>query len=179
MCSLAGKSAVDTWGSTMSCLKLMWLANRSLHGLSLVGIVAVAAGCQSSGTSLGVSSTPIKSDVTHTILGLGNPLTASPSSLPFEISGTGSTSFAGPFSVSTDTLTVRYSYDCSSTGGSGFIAGISSGNQLAPSYDYQSIANVAGVKGAATVTLHPRDVGQDYYLQVGSACRWQIGIAGG
>lgn len=84
---------------------------------------------------------------------------------------------SAPFLVTSGTLTVTYSYDCSSFGGSGnFIADLESGNQASLDSDDQSIANALGSGGSATTTIYPQDVGSDYYLAVNSECSWSVEV---
>jgi hypothetical protein len=80
--------------------------------------------------------------------------------------------------VTESQLTVVYSYDCSSQGGSGnFVADLEYGNQSSSNSDDQTIANALG-SGATnvTTTIYPQDPGHDYYLAVNSECNWTVTI---
>jgi len=82
---------------------------------------------------------------------------------------------SAPFLVSSGTLTVRYSYDCSADGGSGnFIADIETGDQSSLDSDDQSVANALGSGGSAVTTVYPQDVGSMYHLAVNSECSWSV-----
>jgi hypothetical protein len=82
-----------------------------------------------------------------------------------------------PVVVNSGTLTVKYSYDCSSAGGSGnFIADLQTPDQASLSSDDQSIANALGAGGSATTTIYPQDVGSKYYLAVNSECNWSVTV---
>ncbi|HEV2412610.1 MAG TPA: hypothetical protein VGS28_02270 [Candidatus Saccharimonadales bacterium] len=85
---------------------------------------------------------------------------------------------SAPFLVSTSQLTVIYSYDCSSDGGSGnFIADLEYGIQSSNNSDDQTIANALG-SGATniTTTIYPQDPGHNYYLAVNSECGWSVTV---
>jgi hypothetical protein len=80
-----------------------------------------------------------------------------------------------PFLVQSGTVTVRYSYDCASDGGSGnFIADLETGNQAAPGSDDQSIANALSAGGSATTTVYPQDPGSEYHVAIDSECSWSL-----
>jgi hypothetical protein len=101
------------------------------------------------------------------------------SSVLLRMSGSGIQNSA-PFLVTSGTLTVRYSYDCSSSGGSGnFVADLETGNQSSLSSDDQSIANALGTGGSATTTVYPQDTGSDYHLAVDSECDWSVTVKQG
>ncbi len=90
------------------------------------------------------------------------------------LSGSGIRNSA-PFTVSSGTLTVSYSYNCASFGGRGnFVADLLSGNQSSLNSDDQSIANALGSSGAATTHVYPTMVGSKYYLSVNSECSWTV-----
>jgi hypothetical protein len=90
------------------------------------------------------------------------------------LSGSGIKNSA-PFTVSSGTLTVSYSYNCASFGGRGnFVADLLSGNQSSLNSDDQSIANALGSSGAATTHIYPTMVGSKYYLSVNSECSWTV-----
>jgi hypothetical protein len=81
---------------------------------------------------------------------------------------------SAPFTVTSGTLTVRYSYDCSAFGGSGnFIADIETAGQ-GLSGDDQQAANALGSGGSAVTTVYPQDVGSAYHLAVDSECSWSV-----
>jgi hypothetical protein len=82
-----------------------------------------------------------------------------------------------PVTVTSGTLTVRYSYNCSSFGGSGnFIADFQTPDQSSLSSDDQQIANVVGASGSATTTIYPQNVGSRYYLSINSECNWSVKV---
>ena len=87
---------------------------------------------------------------------------------------------SAPFLVTSGTVTVTYTYDCSAFGGSGnFIADLETGNQASLSSDDQSIANALGAGGTATTTVYPQDVGSDYHVAVNSECNWTVTVEQG
>ena len=70
-----------------------------------------------------------------------------PATILLRLSGSGIQNSA-PFTVSSGTLTVHYSYDCSSFGSaSKFVADLETGNQASLDSDDQSIANALGTEG--------------------------------
>jgi hypothetical protein len=81
--------------------------------------------------------------------------------------------------VNDSTLNVAYSYDCSSTGGSGFVAEMISGSPDNPGSDDESIADESGISDSATVTVNPQDTPGNYFLQVNSPCDWTIIVENG
>lgn len=82
---------------------------------------------------------------------------------------------SAPFPVTSGTLTVRYSYDCSAYGSQGnFIADLITGDEGSASYDDQEISNALGESGSDVTTLYPQDVGSDYHLVVTSECTWTV-----
>jgi hypothetical protein len=84
---------------------------------------------------------------------------------------------SAPFMVSGSQVTVTYSFNCASAGGSGnFIADLEYGNQSSPNSDDQSIANQLAPSGQATTTVYPQDPGNDYYVSVDSECSWTITV---
>jgi hypothetical protein len=84
---------------------------------------------------------------------------------------------SAPVNVTQSTLTVTYSYDCSSFGGSGnFIADFISGDPNAGNYDDQQIANQLGSGGSVTTTIYPQNVPGQYHLEVNSECSWSVTI---
>ncbi len=94
----------------------------------------------------------------------------------FAGSGAGS---SAPFLVNTAVVTVQYSYNCPSAGGSeSFVAELISLPSSANG-DEQIIANQISSVGSATATAHPKFVGSDYYLKVNSVCGWSILVASG
>jgi hypothetical protein len=95
-----------------------------------------------------------------------------PAAVLLRLSGSGIQNSA-PFTVNSGTLTVTYSYDCSSFGSSGnFIADLETADQS----DDQSIANALGSGGTTTTTIYPQDVGASYHLSVNSECDWTVVI---
>ena len=104
------------------------------------------------------------------------PAPATPKTL-LSLSGSGIQNSA-PFLVTKSQLTVIYSYDCSSQGGSGnFIADLEYGNQSSQNSDDDTIANALS-SGATnvTTTIYPQDPGHDYYLAVNSECNWTVTV---
>jgi hypothetical protein len=96
-----------------------------------------------------------------------------------QLSGSGIQNSA-PFLVNSGTVTVKYTYDCSSAGGSGnFIADLEAGNQASLGSDDQSIANALGASGGATTTVYPQDVGAEYHVAVNSECNWSLVVTSG
>lgn len=94
------------------------------------------------------------------------------------LSGSGIQNSA-PFHVGSGNLTVSYSYDCSSFGGSGnFIADLLYGNQSSLDSDDLSIANALGPGGQATTHVYPQYPGRSYYLSVNSECNWTVTVKG-
>jgi hypothetical protein len=92
------------------------------------------------------------------------------------LSGSGIQNSA-PFLVTSDALTVTYTYNCSSSGGSGnFIADLETGSPASLNFDDQIIANALGTGGTATTTIYPQNPGQDYHLAVDSECDWTVKI---
>jgi Protein of unknown function (DUF732) len=84
---------------------------------------------------------------------------------------------SGPVMVTQSSLTVHYTYDCSSFGGSGnFIADFETANQASLSSDDQTIANALGAGGSATTTIYPQNTGSQYHLAVNSECDWSVTI---
>jgi hypothetical protein len=81
--------------------------------------------------------------------------------------------------VNGSTLNVYYSYDCSSTGGSGFAADMIGDSPDNPGSDDESIAHESSTGGSATVTVNPQDTPEGYYLQVNSRCDWTIVMENG
>jgi phage replication-related protein YjqB (UPF0714/DUF867 family) len=74
---------------------------------------------------------------------------------------------------------VYYSYDCSSTGGSGFTADLINGTASNPGSDDQNIANESDSSGSTTVTVNPQDAPGEYFLKVNSPCDWRIIVENG
>ena len=83
---------------------------------------------------------------------------------------------SAPFTVNSGTLTVYYTYDCSSQGTGNFIADLISGSPGSLSYDDQSIANELSSGGSKTTTIYPQDTGQQYHPEVNSECNWSVKI---
>jgi Protein of unknown function (DUF732) len=84
---------------------------------------------------------------------------------------------SGPVVVTQSSLTVHYSSDCSSFGGSGnFIADFQTANQASLNSDDQQIANALGPGGSATTTIYPQNQGAEYHLAVNSECNWSVTI---
>lgn len=84
---------------------------------------------------------------------------------------------SAPFLVDSSQVTVTYSFNCSSFGGSGnFIADLEYGNQSSLNSDDQSIANALAPSGQATTTVYPQDPGNDYYVAVNSECSWTVEV---
>lgn len=99
-------------------------------------------------------------------------------SVPVQASAYGSATTV-PFMVNDSTLSVSYSYDCSSTGGSGFVADMISGSLDNPGSDDEPIANESGTSNSATVTVNPQDTPGNYFLKVNSPCDWTIVVENG
>lgn len=103
------------------------------------------------------------------------PKAAGPTVL-LSLSGSGIENSA-PFLVTESQLTVTYSYDCASAGGTGnFIADLQSGNQSSLGSDDQSVANALGAGGTVTTTIYPQNPGTDYHLAVNSECNWTVTV---
>jgi hypothetical protein len=86
---------------------------------------------------------------------------------------------SAPFNVGGGPLTVTYSFNCSSFGGSGnFQADLYYGNQASLNSDDLSIANALAVSGHQTTTVYPQYPGKDYYLSVNSECSWRVKVTG-
>ncbi|MGC1783606.1 MAG: DUF732 domain-containing protein [Acidobacteriaceae bacterium] len=84
---------------------------------------------------------------------------------------------SAPFLVNSSQVTVTYSFNCASFGGSGnFIADLEYGNQSSLNSDDQSIANALAPSGQTTTTVYPQDPGNDYYVAVNSECSWTIKV---
>jgi hypothetical protein len=99
-----------------------------------------------------------------------------PPKVLLNMSGSGIQNSA-PFLVSTSQVTVTYSFNCSSFGGSGnFAADLEYGNQSSLNSDDQSIANQLAPSGQATTTVYPQDPGNDYYVSVDSECNWTVKV---
>jgi hypothetical protein len=96
----------------------------------------------------------------------------------FQTSEPGSATTA-PFMVNDSTLHVSYSYDCSSTGGSGFVADMINGSPNNPGSDDETIANESGTGDTATLTVNPQDTPGNYFLQINTPCDWTITIENG
>jgi hypothetical protein len=80
--------------------------------------------------------------------------------------------------VTQPVLQVKYSYDCSSSGGPGnFIADFETANQDSLDFDDQSIANALSAGGVDTITIHPQKTGSEYHLAVNSQCDWSITVS--
>jgi hypothetical protein len=80
--------------------------------------------------------------------------------------------------VTQPTLQVKYSYDCSSSGGSGsFVADFETANQNSLDFDDQSIANAISTGGEDTITIYPQKTGSEYHLAVNSQCDWSITVS--
>ena len=85
---------------------------------------------------------------------------------------------SAPFQVPSQ-VTVKYTYDCASTGSTGnFVADLLYGNQSSLGSDDQSIANELGAGGTQTTVVYPQDPGHDYYLSVNSECSWSVTVTG-
>jgi hypothetical protein len=95
--------------------------------------------------------------------------------LSFSGSGIGN---SAPFTVDSGTLTVHYTYDCSSQGTGNFIADLETGNQASLNSDDQSIANALGAGGTVTTHVFPQNLGSDYHVSVNSECNWTITVKG-
>jgi hypothetical protein len=99
-----------------------------------------------------------------------------PPQVLLNMSGSGIQNSA-PFLVSSSQVTVSYSFNCSSFGGSGnFQADLLYGNQSSLNSDDQSIANQLAPSGQATTTVYPQDPGNDYYVSINSECSWNIQV---
>lgn len=121
----------------------------------------------------------------------GDPGGLSAPILPVQSSGTGAgggvsvrasahySAYTVPFRVNDSSLNVSYSYDCSSTGGSGFAANMISGSPDNPGSDHKTIADESGTSGSATVRVNPQDTPGNYFLQVDSQCDWKIVVKNG
>lgn len=84
---------------------------------------------------------------------------------------------SAPFLVNSSQVTVTYSFNCSSFGGSGnFIADLEYGNQSSLNSDDQSIANQLAPSGHATTSVYPQDPGNNYYVAVNSECSWSVKV---
>jgi Protein of unknown function (DUF2510) len=104
---------------------------------------------------------------------------AQSSGVLFTFSGSGIRNSA-PFTVNSQVVTVRYSFDCSGAGGQGnFIADMVSGSPGSGNYDDQSIANQLGSGSSQTTTIYPQDPGSSYHLEVHSECSWSITLTTG
>jgi len=80
--------------------------------------------------------------------------------------------------VTQPALRVKYSYDCSSLGGSGsFVADFETANQNSLDFDAQQIANALSPGGAETITIYPQKTGREYHLAVNSQCDWSITVS--
>ena len=112
-------------------------------------------------------------------MSFGAPPGETPSDVIKSFHGNGSRNSA-PFLVDASTVTVAYSYDCSAVGGSGtFAAEIISVSPGSLGYDEQLIANEAGVRDGARLTLYPQQAGGNYRLRVSSDCAWMISVTNG
>jgi hypothetical protein len=86
---------------------------------------------------------------------------------------------SAPFNVGGGPLTVAYSFNCASFGGSGnFQADLYYGNQASLNSDDLSVANALASSGHQTTTVYPQYPGKDYYLAVNSECSWKVKVAG-
>jgi hypothetical protein len=94
-------------------------------------------------------------------------------SVPVQASAYGSATTV-PFMVKDSTLKVGYSYDCSSTGGSRFVAKMISGSPGNPGSDHEGIVDESGASGEAYVIVNPHDTPGTYFLEVKSPCAWTI-----
>ncbi len=70
---------------------------------------------------------------------------------------------SAPFLV-LGTLTVHYTFDCSSQGTGNFIGDIETGNQASLNSDDQSFANELSGGGSKTTHVYPQEPGHDYRL---------------
>jgi hypothetical protein len=86
---------------------------------------------------------------------------------------------SAPFNVGGGPLTVSYSFNCASFGGSGnFQADLYYGNQASLNSDDLSVANALARSGHQTTTVYPQYPGKDYYLSVNSECSWNVKVTG-
>ncbi len=170
--------------------RLMLLVRQGLCHLCFMVIVgAVVVGCTSTSSSSSnapssgpASPTATGTDTTSAKLnlasGTGPGGGSNGLSVPVQASAYGSATSV-PFMVNDSTLNVSYSYDCSSTGGSGFVAEMISGSPDNPGSDDEGIANESGTSDSATVTVNPQDTPGNYFLQVNSPCDWTIVVQNG
>ena len=176
---------IVTGSLRMSNRRLIGLAAR-LCCLGVSTVFLAGAGCGSGGSSgssgssgPGGSSAPSAEPSTEKPGGLSGAAAlsrgsgggagggASEPSLPLQFSGNGSESSVA-FLVNTGTVTVYYTYNCSSAGDSGdFAADMISGPPSSPTDD-QSIANLNRVgesDGWISTTVNPQAVGSSYYFR--------------
>jgi hypothetical protein len=100
-----------------------------------------------------------------------------PPAIILALRGSGTES-SRPVLVTQPALQVKYSYDCSSFGGSGsFIADFETANQNSLDFDDQPIANVLSSGGGETITIYPQKTGSEYHLAVNSQCDWSITVS--
>jgi hypothetical protein len=86
---------------------------------------------------------------------------------------------SAPFNVGHGPLTVRYRFNCASSGGAGnFIADALYGDQSSLNSDDQSIANALAKRGHQITTIYPSYPGKKYHLEVNSECSWHITVTG-
>jgi hypothetical protein len=167
--------------------RLILLARQGLRACCFAVIAGVVvAGCHSSGSSSstnaaagGPTPTAAGTDTNSNVLGDASGGGGSTGlSVPVQASASGSESTV-PFMVSDSTLNVTYTFDCTSTGGSGFTADMISGTAANPGSDDEGIADQSGTGDSATETVNPQDTPGDYFLKVNSPCEWTITVQNG
>ena len=147
----------------------------SVGGLAVLFVIAAVAGSHEKtprpAASGGGTVTPAAAATTAP----ASP--AAPPHVLLAFSGSGIKNSA-PFLVPGQ-VTVKYTYNCASTGSQGnFVADLLYGNQSSLSSDDQTIANALGTGGTQTTTVYPQDPGKDYYLAVNSECAWSVTVTG-
>jgi hypothetical protein len=181
------KFALAMAGVNMNDPRPVFMVRQGLRGFCFAVVVgAVLAGCQPSSSSSssaaaagGSTPTAAGTDTNSNVLGeASGGGGGSGFSVPVQASATGSESTV-PFMVNDSTLNVTFTYDCSSTGGSGFTADMISGSAANPGSDDEGIADETGTGDSATVTVNLQATPGDYYLQVSSPCEWTIAVANG
>jgi hypothetical protein len=190
----------------MNASRLIWASARGLRCLGLAVIVlpaAIACGAGASNSHAQPPPSEVESSLNGQAAGSpapegGGPSVVSPpgqdegdlSPIYYGAGGGEGTppgvikSFHGngsrnsaPFPVNVSVVTVDYSYDCSSVGGSGsFAADMIS---VSPQYDDQLIANAVGARYWARLALYPQNAGSNYRLRVSSDCAWSITVTSG
>jgi hypothetical protein len=172
--SRAGKSSnrgFKIFGATIYSVAVLLIGVTIGHASARPGTPAAAStpGLTVTGSPSAASSAPAAQPTRPA---------ATTSHLLLTFSGSGIRNSA-PFNVGGGPLTVTYSFNCSSFGGSGnFQADLYYGNQASLNSDDLSVANALARSGHQTTTVYPQYPGKEYYLSVNSECSWNVKVTG-